>query len=100
MTPLYVGKADSLTGVRGRLREHVAKIKERVNIEVSHVTCRYLTIRQKWEVARAEDVLIRRYDPPWNKMTGFGSHPPGAGRPALPSYLNQWEQQYPRKRSG
>jgi len=97
--PVYVGKVDSVAGVNGRLADHKRKIKNRQNIDLSEVTCRYLTMAQKWEVARAEDVLIKYYNSPWNKITGFGMHVPGAGRPGRPGYANQWNILFPPKRS-
>ena len=60
------------------------------------MTCGFLTINRLWEVARAEDALIRRIKPEWNGISGFSMHAPGAGRPGMPDYKNEWEQQFPR----
>jgi hypothetical protein len=48
--PVYVGQARKL---RDRLNEHLRKIENRTGISVNEVTCRFLTIEQMWEVARA-----------------------------------------------
>jgi hypothetical protein len=77
------------------LTKHARKIKGRENIDLAEMSCRYLMIRVKWQVARAEGTLIEHYDPPWNTMSGFGSNPPGAGRPGLPGYQSQWDQLFP-----
>lgn len=95
--PVYVGKADSARdgALRRRLREHTVKIHGRQNIDLGKVSCRYLTIAQRWEVARAEDALIKHYDPSWNEVKGFGRHVPGVGRPGKPGYVNQWDTMFP-----
>ena len=89
---VYVGQARNL---RSRLRDHLRKIQRRQGIDVADVTCRYLTIARLWEVARAEDVLITRFQPEWNGIPGFSSHAPGRGRPGMAGYVNQWDQRYP-----
>lgn len=99
LQPVYVGKVDSGPGLRRRLAEHAQKIEGRENVNLADMTCPNLTVARKWEVARAEDQLIKHYHPPWNKITGFGSHIPGSGRPGRPGYLNQGDQQYPPKGS-
>lgn len=58
--PVYIGQAREL---RSRLRDHLRKVEMRQGIMVDEVTCRFLTIDRMWEVARAEDALIRRYTP-------------------------------------
>lgn len=80
--PVYVGKVIGQRGLSGRLREDSRKISGRQNIDPVDLTCRYLCIPRAWEVLRAEDILIKRYDPPWNRMRGFGLHVQGSGRPA------------------
>src|SRR4051794_12905235 len=76
--PVYVGVAlNASTGVSGRLGNHGRKIAGRVGINLADVSCRYLTIDVRWQAARAEDALIAHYDPPWNKIQGFGSNAPG-----------------------
>lgn len=89
---VYVGQAWNL---RDRLRDHLRKIQGRQGISVSDVTCRYLTIAPLWEVARAEDVLISRFEPEWNGIPGFSSHAPGRGRPGMAGYIDQWDQRFP-----
>ena len=61
--PVYVGQAREL---RSRLNDHLKKIENRKGITAKEVTCRFLMIERMWEVARAEDALIRRYNPEWN----------------------------------
>ena len=89
---VYVGQARNL---RNRLRDHLRKIQGREGIAVGDVTCRYLTIARLWEVARAEDVLIARFEPEWNGIPGFSSHAPRCGRPGMAGYVNQWDQRFP-----
>ena len=89
---VYVGQARNL---RNRLRDHLRKIQGRQGINASDVTCKYLTIARLWEVARAEAVLIARFNPEWNGIPGFSSHAPGSGRPGRPGYVNQWDQRFP-----
>lgn len=91
-TPVYVGQARDL---RSRLRDHLKKIENRRGISVEEVSCRYLVIERMWEVARAEDVLIRRYKPEWNGIPGFSMHVPGRGRPGMPGYVNEWNRRFP-----
>ena len=90
--PVYVGQARNF---RNRLRDHLRKIQGRRGIRVDDVTCKYLTIARLWEVARAEDVLISRFEPEWNGIPGFSSHAPGRGRPGMAGYVNQWDQRFP-----
>ncbi len=89
---VYVGQAKDL---RKRLREHLKKVENRKGITVDELTCRFLTIERMWEVARAEDALIRHYNPEWNGIPGFSMHVPGRGRPALPGYVNEWDRRFP-----
>jgi hypothetical protein len=90
--PVYVGQAQKL---RSRLRDHYKKIENRRGITVDEVSCRFLTIKKMWEVARAEDALIRRYNPQWNGIPGFSMHVPGGGRPGMPGYVNEWDRRFP-----
>lgn len=92
--PVYVGQAREL---RNRLNDHLKKIDNRKGISTSEVSCRFLTIDRMWEVARAEDALIRRYDPEWNGIAGFSMHVPGRGRPGMPGYVNEWDKRFPRR---
>lgn len=94
--PVYVGQAVNVNeGVRGRLSDHLRNILNRQGLDLSDITCRHLLIRRKWEVSRAEDALIARYNPPWNGIPSFSSHVPGAGRPGMPNYTNEWDSRYP-----
>jgi len=90
--PVYVGQARNL---RSRLRDHRKKVENRRGITVEEVTWRFLTIERMWEVARAEDALIRRYHPDWNGIPGFSMHVPGGGRPGVPGYTNEWDRRFP-----
>jgi len=94
--PVYVGQAREL---RSRLRDHLKKVEHRMGITPDEVTCRFLAIARMWEVARAEDVLIRRYNPEWNGIPGFSMHVPGRGRPGMPGYVNEWDRRFPPRRS-
>lgn len=88
---VYAGKALNTTLAR-RLTEHYRKIAGRRNIEVSEVSCRFLTIDGDWFVRAAEDALIQYYTPLW-QSSGFGSHVPGRGRPGIRT--SRWDQEYP-----
>jgi hypothetical protein len=90
--PLYIGQAREL---RSRLRDHLRRVEMRRGITVDEVTCRFLTIDRMWEVARAEDALIRRYNPEWNGIPGFSMHVPGRGRSGMPGYVNEWDRRFP-----
>jgi len=93
--PVYVGQAVKL---RDRLRDHCKKIDNREGISIDEVTCRFLTIRIMWRVARAEAALIRRYNPEWNGIPGFSMHVAGRGRPGMPGYVNEWDKRFPPKK--
>src|SRR5436190_16884226 len=78
---MYIGKATremtkSGRTLRSRLNEHVGKIGSRQNIELSDMSCRYLTFRSEWWVFAAEFALMSHYKPEWN-LSGFGSKVPG-----------------------
>ena len=94
--PVYVGQAVGTGGVATRLHDHLKKIDHRKGISVDEMTCRYLFIRQQWEVSRAEFALISKYKPDWNGIAGFSMHVPGRGRPGMPAYSNEWEKKFPR----
>ena len=89
---VYVGQARIL---RDRMRDHFRKIVGRDGIDPQEVTCRHLTIARLWEVSRAEEVLISRFEPEWNGMSGFSMHAPGRGRPGMPGYVNEWDRRFP-----
>ena len=88
-SPVYVGQARNILT---RLRDHLKKIGYREGISAEQVTCRFLLMARLWEVARAEDALIRRYNPEWNGIPGFSMHVPGRGRPGMPGYTNEWDR--------
>lgn len=94
--PVYVGQAVGVSGVRGRLRDHLRKIEDRKGLAIEKVYFRYLIIDRKWEVARAENALIDFYSPIWNGIPGISMHAPGGGRLGLPGYINEWDRQYPQ----
>jgi excinuclease UvrABC nuclease subunit len=70
--PVYVGKVIGERGLRVRLREYSRKISRRDDIDLADVTCRYICVPRAWEAIRAKDVLIKHYDPPWNRRAGSG----------------------------
>ncbi len=88
---VYAGKALNTTLAR-RLNEHYRKISSRQNIDVSELSCRFLTIDGDWFVRAAEDALIQHYSPLWQN-SGFGSHVPGRGRPGVRK--SRWDSMYP-----
>ena len=92
---VYVGQAKYLSV---RTKDHLKKIDNRNGISVTEMTCRFLTIERMWEVARAEDALIRHYDPEWNGIPGFSMHIPGTGRPGKAGYVNEWDKRFPPTR--
>lgn len=92
---VYAGKALNITLAR-RLNEHYRKIAGRRNIDVSEVSCRFLTIDGDWFVRAAEDALIQNYSPLW-QGSGFGGHVPGRGRPG--TRRSEWDTMYPPKRT-
>jgi hypothetical protein len=94
--PLYVGQALGKTGIRGRLTDHLRKVQGRRGLNEANIVCRFLTIERAWETARAEDALIRHYDPDWNRLRGFGKHVEGGGRPGMPGRdVNEWDRRFP-----
>ena len=97
---VYVGKASKGTTkskrtLRARLSEHVGKIEKRRNIQLTEMTCRYLTFDSEWWVFAAEFALISHFGPTWN-ASGFGSKTPGKGRPGT-DLVSNWDQQFPKK---
>jgi hypothetical protein len=94
--PIYIGKAvpeGSRKGTVGlseappgprlymRLREHSKSISNTATLSLEHFRCRFLVTDEIW-IALGESVLLRKFKPLWNsKMTGFGNHTPGVGRP-------------------
>jgi hypothetical protein len=91
---VYAGKALNTTLAR-RLGEHYRKIAGRQNIDVSEMSCRFLTIDGDWFVRAAEDALIQHYLPLWQGR-GLGSNVPGIGRPGTKT--SAWDTQYPPKK--
>ncbi|HVX10201.1 MAG TPA: Eco29kI family restriction endonuclease [Pirellulales bacterium] len=87
--PIYVGSASPKTpnaatprlqGTKlfGRINEHFKKsIKQSSNLDDHEFLCRFLVVQSGLEKA-AEDFLIRRYSPVWNKesrvCSGIGKH--------------------------
>lgn len=57
---VYVGRAKNL---RSRLADRLRRTADRKGINVSEVTCRFLTFERMWEVIRAKAALGRRYNP-------------------------------------
>jgi hypothetical protein len=99
---VYIGKASrgttkSKRTLRSRLNEHIRKIEGRQNITVADMQCRYLTFNSEWWVFAAEFALIAYYEPEWNE-SGFGSKPPGAGRPGT-ERISRWNELFPPRKS-
>jgi len=95
---VYIGKASKGTTkskrtLRGRLNEHLGKIRNRQNITPAEVRCRYLTFSSEWWVFAAEFALITHYEPEWN-ASGFGSKIPGVGRPGT-ERISRWNELFP-----
>jgi hypothetical protein len=62
--PVYVGQARHLCA---RLRHRLKQIENRKGITIDEVSGRFLTIERMSEVVRAEDALIRHYNPGWGQ---------------------------------
>ncbi len=59
--PVYVGMAKNL---RSRLNRQLAKtVANRQGIAPQELTCRFLTMAERWEVLRAKTALARRFKP-------------------------------------
>lgn len=74
--PVYVGQTRNL---HRRLRDSLKKTGGREGIGAEEVACRFLVIGRLWEVARAEDILIRRYGPEWNRRRRLSTPVAGMG---------------------
>jgi len=97
---VYIGKASKETTkskrtLRARLNEHVGKIRERQNITLADMKCRYLTFDSEWWVFAAEFALMAHYQPEWN-ASGFGSKVPGKGRPGT-HRVSRWNELFPKR---
>jgi hypothetical protein len=93
---VYVGSAVGGRKLANRLREHARKIGGRQNISLDEMTCRFLPVDEDWMAAAAEEMMIARYDPPW-QGSGFGGHLPGRGRPGV--RVSLWDEQFPPKKN-
>ena len=62
---------------------------------MQEMSCRYLVLGKKWEIARAEEALIIQFKPAWNGIAGFSMHVPGIGRPGKEGYVNEWDRKFP-----
>ena len=86
--PIYVGKADPEElhaksveeqgrGLAGRLKTHRSTISQASNLNLAHFSCRFLVVKSAWQET-AENYLINRFKPIWNKemniCQGFGKH--------------------------
>lgn len=97
---VYIGKVSkdltiSKRTLRARLSEHFHKISRRQNIDVTELSCRYLTFESEWWVFAAEFALMVHYKPEWN-ASGFGSKPPGIGRPGT-HRTSSWDEKFPKR---
>lgn len=75
-TPVFVGLATEHVGIASSLGQHLEKVSGRVGIAPPQVTCRYLVIARAWEAMRAFDALVKRYEPAWNRISGFDTRVP------------------------
>jgi hypothetical protein len=106
-TPIYVGKAVPKGARKGRLEiepssgrylcrrlaDHAKSIEQAENLRLDDFRCRYLVVREVW-VTLAEQFLIERFHPLWNKvLDGFGNHPVGKGRGA--GRRSRWDIMHP-----
>ena len=103
--PIYVGKAVPPGSRRGddvdidrpvlrqRLREHTRSIAAAENLDLSHFTCRHLSVVPVW-ITLAERFLVNHHRPLWNVcLDGFGDHDPGKGRSG--SERSWWDTLHP-----
>jgi len=81
--------------LRARLNQHVGKIRERQNITLADMKCRYLTFDSEWWVFATEFALMAHYQPEWN-ASGFGSKVPGKGRPGT-HRASRWNELFPKR---
>lgn len=90
--PVYIGKTSRTVGER--LREHVRKLRGRVDID--RMTCRFAYVEDPSLVDVSEGALIRFFDQlnaaEWNH-SGFGSKVTGYGRGR--QRASNWSSQYP-----
>jgi hypothetical protein len=81
--PLYIGS--TAVSLSQRLGHHVTTACQADGLDPDLLVVRYLAISAEACVA-AERHLIRTFVPVWNDgsgLSGFGSRPPGRGRPGL-----------------
>lgn len=104
--PIYVGEAIPAGGRIGgldlgasagpalanRLRKHSRTIEAADNIDLSDFRCRHLIVEDIW-VPLAEQLMIYKYRPVWNVLSGFGNNDPGVNRYAAPRPL--WHALHP-----
>ena len=104
--PIYVGEALAAGGriggldlgaaagpaLAGRLRKHGRTIQAAENLSLEDFRCRYLVVEDIW-VPLAEQLMISRYRPVWNVLSGFGNNDPGANRYGAPRPL--WHELHP-----
>jgi hypothetical protein len=96
--PVYLGVSKSLTpgrDVRGRLNDHAASISSvSGSLKLEDFGCRFLLVRRIFATL-AEDYLIERYQPIWNKcLKGFGNRALGGGRHDT-QQRSLWDTLYP-----
>lgn len=104
--PIYVGEALPAGGrigglelgasagpaLAGRLRKHSRTIEAAENLSLNDFRCRYLVVEDIW-VPLAEQLMIAKYRPVSNVLSGFGNNDPGANRYGAPRPL--WHALHP-----
>lgn len=106
--PIYVGKADPVTGsattpkaqgraIWGRLNEHAKTIrKAETTLDIGDFECRFLVVQSGYQKA-AEDYLIRFFQPIWNSETGicYGMSKHGDAATTRANARSPWHTMHP-----
>jgi hypothetical protein len=108
--PIYVGKAIPKGGRKGglgsdaakgralvdRLGQHARSIDEATNLELKHVSVRFLVVDDIW-IPLGENMLIEQFKPIWNRaIDGFGNKDPGQRRAT--QYKSPWDVLHPGRK--
>ena len=90
---VYVGKTDSETGLKSRLRRHCQKIQNRSGLDPSVVTFKAIRLFV-FTVMDLETELIKEHKPAWNGR-GFGSNDPGRERDTTKIKPENFDARFP-----